>query len=125
MNRVNAIGPLLLTQALAGRLGEGSTVVAVSSWLGSIGGKSSGGNYGYCASKTLLNMYLRAMAFDLKPSGVTTILVNPGWVQTDMGGSRAKFTPEESVAGILALAARVTPDDAGAFFDHDGTPHAW
>ena len=125
MVRVNAIGPVLVTQALAGLLGEGSKVVSISSWLGSIGGKSRGGNYGYCASKTTLNMLGRAMAFDLRERGVTAVVVNPGWVQTDMGGSRASLTPEQSVGGLLAVADGLTTQDAGRFLQWDGTEHPW
>ncbi len=125
MVQVNAVGPLLVSQALLPVLGEGSKVVSISSWLGSIGGKTGGGNYGYCASKTTLNMLMRAFAFDVADRGVVSIVVNPGWVQTDMGGSRAKLTPEQSVAGLLATADGAGPEQAGAFLQWDGTVHAW
>ena len=66
MVEVNAIGPLLVTQAFVDLLaaGEQGRVVSVA-LLGSIERKQSGGNYGYCASKTTLNMLMRAAAFDL------------------------------------------------------------
>lgn len=122
MMRVNAIGPVLVTQALSSLLGEDSRVLNVSSGLGSIGGKTSGGNYGYCASKATLNMLARAMAFDLAKRGVVSVCLNPGWVQTDMGGPKAPLTAEDSVRGMLRVMNAATPDDAGGFFNHDGTP---
>ena len=127
MIRVNAIGPLLLTQALASLLAASSdaVVVCVSSWLGSIGAKTSGGNYGYCASKATLNMLGRAMAWDLAASGVKTVLVNPGWVSTKMGGPKARLTPQESVAGILEVIQRVHMEDTGRFLQWDGSEHEW
>ncbi len=100
-------------------------MISVSSWLGSIEGKTSGGNYGYCASKTTLNMLARAMAFDLLPLGIVSVVFNPGWVSTDMGGPRATLTPHQSVAGMLATTARLTPSQAGHFMQWDGTEHAW
>ena len=126
MMRVNALGPALVTQALLPLLAAGGgRVVNISSWLGSIAGKTAGGNYGYAASKAALNMVGRAMAFDLAEQGGVSVQINPGWVQTDMGGQRAKLTPEESVKGILDVAERLTPDDAGHFLQWDGTPHEW
>jgi NAD(P)-dependent dehydrogenase (short-subunit alcohol dehydrogenase family) len=125
MVRINAIAPVLVAQSLVELLGEGSRIVNISSWLGSIANKSSGGNYGYCSSKTTLNMMARAMAFDLRERGIASIVVNPGWVSTDMGGPNAKLTPEQSVAGLLAVADRLTLDDAGKFYQWDGTEHPW
>lgn len=127
MVAVNAIGPLLVTQALADLLQRSTAarVVSISSWLGSIGGKTTGGNYGYCASKTTLNMLGRAMAFDLQKLGVTAVLMNPGWVSTDMGGPNAPSSPEQSVAGMLAVTDGLTPDDAGRFLQWDGGDVAW
>ena len=127
MVEVNAIGPLLITQALADLLaaGGGGRVLSVSSWLGSIQRKQSGGNYGYCASKTTLNMLMRAAAFDLVGRGIVCVVANPGWVATDMGGSRARLTPEQSVAGLLRLTDNLTPDHAGRFFQWDGSEHPW
>ncbi|MEM1414235.1 MAG: SDR family oxidoreductase [Myxococcota bacterium] len=126
MMRVNALGPALVTQAMLPLLAAGhGKVVNISSWLGSIAGKQSGGNYGYAASKAALNMVGRAMAFDLAEQGVVSFQINPGWVQTDMGGERAKLTPEESAEGILDVAERITLDHAGEFLQWDGTPHEW
>lgn len=127
MVEVNAIGPLLVTQAFVELLAasEQGRVVSVSSWLGSIERKQSGGNYGYCASKTTLNMLMRAAAFDLVARGIVSVVVNPGWVSTDMGGSRAHLTPEQSVSGLVSLTDALTPSHAGGFFQWDGSKHAW
>jgi NAD(P)-dependent dehydrogenase (short-subunit alcohol dehydrogenase family) len=127
MMRINAIGPVLVTQAFADLLvAAGSAkVVSISSWLGSIGEKNSGGNYGYCASKAALNMLARAMAFDLAPSGITSVVINPGWVSTQMGGPKAKLTPAEAAAGVLRVADGLMSNDAGRFLQWDGSEHAW
>jgi NAD(P)-dependent dehydrogenase (short-subunit alcohol dehydrogenase family) len=102
-----------------------SRVVHISSWLGSITTKTSGGNYGYCPSKATLNNLARAMAFDLLPRGIVSVVVNPDWVQTDMGGARARLTPEASVAGVVAVADGLTPADAGRFLQWDRAALAW
>jgi NAD(P)-dependent dehydrogenase (short-subunit alcohol dehydrogenase family) len=127
MIRVNAIAPVLMVKHLLPLLGAGedAKVVNISSWLGSLAIKTQGGNYGYSGSKALLNMFTRAMAQDLKPLNITAIAVNPGWVQTDMGGSRAPLTPEASVAGLLQVIQQITPEDAGKFFQWNGAEHPW
>lgn len=127
MFHINAIAPLIIAQRFIDLLEASSSprIVSISSWLGSLTNKSSGGNYSYCASKTALNMLMRCLAFDVLPKGIVTIVVNPGWVQTDMGGSRAKLTPEQSVTGILDVVEKLTEADAGRFLNWDGSEHPW
>ncbi len=127
MMRINSLAPILMAKHLLPllRKSRNPKVVNVSSWLGSISEKTNGGNYSYCGSKAALNMFSRALAFDLVREGVTTIAVNPGWVKTDMGGSRAKLTAEDSVKGLLAVIHKVKTPDAGKFFQWDGTEHPW
>jgi NAD(P)-dependent dehydrogenase (short-subunit alcohol dehydrogenase family) len=127
MFRINSLGPIMMVQQFLEFLkaGHPAKVVNISSWLGSLTGKTGGGNYSYCASKTALNMLTRAMAFDVLEHGIIAIMVNPGWVQTDMGGPHAQLTPTQSVQGILAVADKATPTDAGGFFDWNGETHPW
>jgi NADP-dependent 3-hydroxy acid dehydrogenase YdfG len=65
--RVNTLGPLRVTEALIDNLGEGSKVAIVTSRVGSIEDNSSGGNYGYRASKTAVNMVGTNLHHDLAP----------------------------------------------------------
>lgn len=127
MFRVNAIAPLMMVQRYLDLLqaGQAPCVINLSSWLGSIADKQSGGNYSYCASKAALNMLTRTLAFDLIRAGITVVAVNPGWMRTDMGGPRASLAPEESARGILALARSLTPAHTGRFFDWNGEEHPW
>lgn len=127
MIRTNAIAPIMMAKHMLPMLKKSRNprVMNVSSWLASISGKQNGGNYSYCASKAALNMLTRTFAYDVIRDGITAIMVNPGWVQTDMGGSRAKLTAEESVAGLLAIAEGLTAGDTGKFYNWDGTEHAF
>lgn len=127
MMRVNALAPIIMVKHFLPHLKKSRNpkVVNISSWLGSITNKTNGGNYSYCGSKAALNMLSRAMAFDIVRDGITTVVVNPGWVQTSMGGSRAKLTPADSVEGLIAVIDKLNIKDTGKFFQWDGTEHPW
>jgi len=126
--RVNAVGPHLVTRAFAPLLreaNEGATVVNVTSQLGSIARTSGGGWHSYKASKAALNMCTRLQAAELEEDGVIVVAMHPGWVRTDMGGSSARLSPEQSVAGMLEVIAGLSPDDGGCFLTYDGEELSW
>jgi len=119
----NAIGPLRVTQALLPVLRAArAKVIHISSNQGSIKENRDGGSYDYRMSKAALNMLARTMAAELKPEGIVSVLVSPGWVQTEMGGPDAPMTPRESVQGMLKLIETLTIDKSGGFFDAYGVP---
>ncbi|QNN56766.1 SDR family oxidoreductase [Diaphorobacter ruginosibacter] len=72
----------------------------------------------YRASKAALNMAVAAAQFDYP--GATLITIDPGWVQTDMGGEGAPVTIEESASGIRSVLAALTPEDKGQLLHYDG-----
>jgi NAD(P)-dependent dehydrogenase (short-subunit alcohol dehydrogenase family) len=121
---VNAVGPLRVTQALLPRLREARwrKVVHITSLMGSIEDNRSGGAYGYRMSKAALNMASRSLAVDLQAEGILSVVLHPGWVQTDMGGEHAPLSVEESVRGMLELLQTLGPEQSGGFFNWDGRP---
>ncbi|MFN3415066.1 MAG: SDR family oxidoreductase [Caldimonas sp.] len=123
--RTNVLGPMRVLPQLETALASGAKLMVLSSMMGSIGQRSSSTGWLYRASKAALNSVLRDAALALGPRGITCVAVHPGWVRTDMGGPNASLAPEDSVAGLRKLLARLTPDDNGHFLHHDGTPIAW
>lgn len=125
--RVNTVGPLRVVKALLPNLraGAGKRIVGISSALGSIEGNDRGGFYGYRESKAGLCMLTRSLAAELREEGFVCIAMSPGWVRTDMGGPQATLSPEESVRGMLAVVAKLGPDDNGRFLNHDGETIPW
>ena len=96
----NAFGPIRAGRTLLPKIREGGTLAFMSSLMGSID-DSSGGYDLYRTSKAAQNMLAKGIAeTDAKERGVTVLSLHPGWVQTDMGGSNAKLTVEESVKGL-------------------------
>ncbi len=125
--RVNAVGPLIVTQSARALLKMGATpkVINITSWQGSLLQNSRGGNYAYAASKTALNMISRTLAFDLAEDDIIVAAINPGWVRTDMGGPNAPLTPQQAIEGILRVVDGLKAEDSGCFLQWDGTAHPW
>lgn len=125
--RVNAIGPFRIACAFLRNLdaGTGKTLVTLSSGYASLVGNTVGGLYAYRSSKVAANMVMRGLAADLAERGVITVLLDPGWVRTDMGGPRAPLSPEASVAAMRQTIAGFAPEDSGRFFRRDGSEGTW
>lgn len=124
---VNVLGPARMCEAFLDQIArsERRLIVTITSGLGSLADNSTGGYIPYRTSKAAVNMLMRSAAVDLKPRGVTCVVVNPGWVKTDMGGPNAKLSPEESVGAMRRLIARITPQDSGRFYNYDGREYPW
>ncbi len=125
--RVNTLAPLKMAECFLPHLktGERKVIASITSRMGSIGDNDVGGHYIYRSSKAALNAAVRSLAIDLKPLGVTAVVLHPGWVRTAMGGKGAAIDPEPSVAGMRAVIERLGPADAGKFLSYDGRELAW
>jgi len=123
--RVNALGPLLLAQALAPRLADGARVVNLSSELGSIATTTRFGTPSYNMSKAAQNMATALLARALAERGIVVAALHPGWVRTDMGGEGASLAPADAVAALLRVVAGLTEEDSGRFLDWRGRPVPW
>jgi NAD(P)-dependent dehydrogenase (short-subunit alcohol dehydrogenase family) len=123
--RVNALGPLLVTEALAPTLADGARVANVSSMMSSLATRREFRSPGYCMGKAAQNMATVQLAHALRPRGIVVLALCPGWVQTDMGGEGAQITPAQSVEGLLRVIDGAGADDSGRFIDWRGEAMAW
>ena len=98
-------------------------IVKVSTGLASLE-DMGGGSPGYRVSKTALNVLTRILASELRGSGILVNAVNPGWVQTDMGGSSATRTVEEGAEALVWAATLPNNGPNGGFF-RGREPVAW
>ena len=122
---VNAIAPFEVTRAMLPRLklSTNPRVVSLTSRMGSIADNTSGGHYAYRASKAALNMINRSLCLD--HSWLTSIVVHPGWVRTDMGGPEAPVEPPVAASGIWRLALGLSRENSGRFYDYQGHDLPW
>jgi len=125
--QVNAVGPLIVAQQYLDllRAGTKAKIVSISSGYGSISANTEGFPYYYSASKVAMNMYMRSLAAETKQWGITTVLLDPGWVSTDMGGHDAPVTPEEAVDAMIRVIDRLKPSHSGHFLTSQGDEQAW
>jgi NAD(P)-dependent dehydrogenase (short-subunit alcohol dehydrogenase family) len=122
--RINTLGPLRVTEALAGNLREGSKVAIISSRVGSIDDNQSGGNWGYRASKTAVNMIGTNLRHELQPRGITVALLHPGLVATDMTGGSG-IAAADSARGLLQRIDELTLETSGGFWHAEGYALPW
>lgn len=124
---VNALGALRVSIALlpAVRKGTAKKLVHLTSGMGSIEDNKSGGAYAYRMAKVALNMMSRSLSVDLRAEGIVSVVINPGWVKTDMGGASAPTPVADSVAGILREVDRATLADSGEFLNWKGNRYPW
>lgn len=123
---INAIAPVRLARSLAGHVQKDTGVVAfTSSVMGSVS-LNPGGHELYRASKAALNSLCRGLWWgELRSRGLTMISLHPGWVKTDMGGSAAPVTIEDSAAGMVKVIESQAGMHQHNFLDYTGKELAW
>lgn len=100
-------------------------VVFISSQMGSVDDNYSGGYYFYRTSKSALNSAAKSLAIDWKADNISVLMLHPGWVKTDMGGSKAKLEIEESVGSMLKVINAFDISKTGSFVNYDGKKLEW
>ncbi len=124
---VNSLGPMRVIEAFLENVAgsEHKRIVTITSGMGSIADNTSGDSYAYRTSKAAVNMVMKSLALDLAPRGITCVVMNPGWVRTDMGGRGGKLSPAESIQAMRTVIASLGPGDSGKFLNYDGNPYPW
>lgn len=124
---INTMAPAKMLECFVEHLAASRLrkVATLSSKMGSIADNGSGGSPLYRSSKAALNMVMKNLAIELKPRGIATCTLHPGWVKTDMGGANALITAEQSVAGMRQVIDRLTAQNSGRFTGYDGQEIPW
>lgn len=124
---VNTLGPVRVLDAFADRIAasERKLAVTITSGMGSLEDAGSGMAMMYRTSKSAVNMAMRARAFDLRRRDITVVVINPGWVKTDMGGPGATLAVEASVSAMRRVFDGLDIERSGSFLNYDGVAHPW
>ncbi|WP_066383004.1 SDR family NAD(P)-dependent oxidoreductase [Anabaena sp. CA = ATCC 33047] len=134
--QVNSIGAVLLAKHLLPLFRHNDTAVfaTISAKLASIGDNKLGGWYGYRASKTALNMFMRNVAIEYGRTCPNAIVVtlHPGTTDTSLSrpfqrnvAADKLFSVERTVTQLLAVIEKLNKGDSGQFFSWDGSKLPW
>ncbi|KPV41881.1 short-chain dehydrogenase [Thiohalorhabdus denitrificans] len=122
---VNTLGPLHVTHAVLGNMGEGAKIGLMTSRMGSIADNDSGGRYGYRMSKAALNAAGKSLSVDLKPRGIAVAILHPGYVRTEMTQGRGHITPDEAAERLVQRMDELNLENTGTFWHSDGSVLPW
>jgi len=124
---VNVMAPISIARKFTKQLSHSSfpVIANISSKMGSIEDNQSGGATIYRSSKAALNAATKSFALDNIEAGITTVLLHPGWVKTDMGGPNGLIDTKTSVNGMGKVLESVTKHNNAGFFNYDGTLLPW
>ena len=123
--QVNAIHFPLLLKHLYRKLTPGSLVTCLSAMVGSIEDNKLGGWYGYRASKTALNMFIKNISLELKKSIV--MAVHPGTTHTDLsknfvaGVQHEVFSCDQTAKHLIQLWNEAKQAHSGKHFHWRGS----
>jgi NAD(P)-dependent dehydrogenase (short-subunit alcohol dehydrogenase family) len=102
MMLINAFSPIRLIEMFEDIVAPNGTIAAMSSELGSI--TDSVGFWDlYSSSKAALNMLMKCYTARRPDDRRAKLVVAPGWIQTDMGGSEATYTVEECIPLVVDM----------------------
>ena len=122
---INAVAPLKITEALLSNLGAGSKVAMITSRMGSIGGNTSGGYYGYRMSKAALNCATMSLSHDLASRGIAVAALHPGFVKTDMVNHAGDMEASVAASGLIDRIEELSLDNSGGFWHSTGEELVW
>lgn len=138
--RVNALGALLVTEALMPNLraGQQKKVAGISAVVASfdVYPRIHRGLYYYKASKVALNMILRNIALDGMAEGIAVAVLSPGVVNTygTPDPDRDSMSPEmrrsmvdadTSVGGMMQVMDELTLEGSGRWYRYNGEIISW
>jgi NAD(P)-dependent dehydrogenase (short-subunit alcohol dehydrogenase family) len=123
--KVNSLGPLNTVSVLHSQIKAGGKIGLLTSRMGSIQDNTSGGQYGYRASKAALNAIGKSLAIDLLPKEIAVFLLHPGYVRTDMTKGNGLIDPPESAIGLFNIMQSKDLEQSGSFWHTNGEELPW
>jgi NAD(P)-dependent dehydrogenase (short-subunit alcohol dehydrogenase family) len=120
----NALSPMRAIEIFETMVPAKGVIAVMSSGLGSIShNKGRWGLYG--ASKAALNMLMNCFAARRPSDPRALLLVAPGWVRTELGGSGATYSIQESIPEVVTMVERSSGRAGLRFVDRYGREVQW
>jgi NAD(P)-dependent dehydrogenase (short-subunit alcohol dehydrogenase family) len=121
----NALSPMRVIEALQDLVPPTGMIGVMSSGLGSVANNETGGWEAYRASKAALNTLMRSFAARHAGEKRSMVVIAPGWVRTDMGGSNARLSIDESIPGVVDTIAAQAGKPGLRYRDYQGHAVPW
>jgi NAD(P)-dependent dehydrogenase (short-subunit alcohol dehydrogenase family) len=121
----NALGPMRVIETLQDLVDPSGLIGVMSSGQGSIGNNTKGGHEVYRGTKAALNMYMRSYAARHAGEARAWVLMAPGWIRTELGGSQAPFSIEESIPKIVDVLLAQRGKAGLQYLDREGRSVPW
>lgn len=124
MMLINVLAPLRIVDRYADLVAPDGTIAVMSSSLGSITLNESGGYEAYRTSKAALDMGF-ASIHARRGGKQTWLAIDPGWVQTDMGGPTATLTIDQSIPSLTDMLEARKGSGGLAFVNYKNDDYPW
>jgi NAD(P)-dependent dehydrogenase (short-subunit alcohol dehydrogenase family) len=121
----NALSPMRVVEALQDLVPPTGTIGVMSSGQGSVANNTNGLREVYRGSKAALNTFMRSFAARHADASRPMVLMAPGWVRTDLGGSAAPLTIEDSVPRLVEVLMAVEGKPGLQYLDYLGRTVPW
>lgn len=133
---VNSIGPLMVAKALLTTQARNHrfTFAALSAMVGSIEDNRLGGWYGYRASKTALNQFIRTLAVECRVRfpQASIVAIHPGTTDTELSRPFQRsvppgklYRPDQTAERILSVIRSINHEQSGQFLNWNADQIPW
>ncbi|WP_338786054.1 SDR family NAD(P)-dependent oxidoreductase [Metabacillus sp. FJAT-53654] len=126
----NALGPLRVSKSVVPLLVKGTSKILanISLEAGSLADSWRKKEYGYCMSKSALNMQLTIIQNQVAEYGIKVLAFHPGYVKTYIMGDfnhDATIDSSESATGIMKEILKAPAIDEHMYIDYQGNKLNW
>jgi NAD(P)-dependent dehydrogenase (short-subunit alcohol dehydrogenase family) len=121
----NALSPMRVVETLYELVTPDGTIGVMSSGQGSVTNNTNGMREVYRGSKAALNTFMRSFAARHAKDRRAMVLMAPGWVRTDMGGSNGRLGIDESIPNVVRTLLAAQGKAGLQYLDYLGSTVPW